>query len=227
MKIQFLIAYNCIHHFDVICLSETYLNSDILCDNENLDIPGYRLVRFGHPCNDKRGGVWIYFKSSLLIQILSISRLHEIHNLEIIIDGKLCNLICFYRSPSQNMEEFEMFVKNLELNLEFIFSKNPNLIVVIGDFNTKSHNWYKGDKTFSGSKLEIMTSYYGLTSIINKPTHILEDSSSCIYFVFASQPNMVLDSGVHSSLHPNSHYQIVFEKFDLNVFYPPPYKRHV
>ena len=41
-KIQSLIAYNCIHHFDIICLSETYFNSDISCDNENLDIPGYR-----------------------------------------------------------------------------------------------------------------------------------------------------------------------------------------
>ena len=30
---------------------------------------------------------------------------------------------------------------------------------------------------------------------------------------------MVLDSGVHSSLHPNTHYQIVFAKFDLKFFY--------
>ena len=59
-------------------------------------------------------------------------------NLEITIDGKLCNLICLYRSPSQNMEEFETFLKNLELNLEFIFNKNPYLTVVIGDFNPKS-----------------------------------------------------------------------------------------
>ena len=43
-KIQSLIAYICIHHFDIICLSETYLNFDILSDNENVDIPGYRLV---------------------------------------------------------------------------------------------------------------------------------------------------------------------------------------
>ena len=63
-KIQSLIAYNCIHHFDIICISETYLNSDILSDNENLHIPGYRLVRSDHPFNDKQGGVCIYFKSS-------------------------------------------------------------------------------------------------------------------------------------------------------------------
>ena len=72
-----------------------------------------------------------------------------------------------------------------------------------------------------------MTSHYGLTQIINEPTHILEDSSSCIDLVFTSQPSMVLDSGVHFSLHPNSHCQIVFAKFNSKVFYPPPYKRHV
>ena len=38
---------------------------------------------------------------------------------------------------------------------------------------------------------------------------------------------MVVNSGVHSSLHANCHRQIVFAKFDLKVYYPPPYKREV
>ena len=71
---------------------------------------------------------------------------HECINLEIRIHDKLCNLTCLYRSPSQNMEEFEMFVKNLELNLELIFTKNPYLATVTGDFNIKSQNWYKGHR---------------------------------------------------------------------------------
>ena len=181
-KIQSQIAYNCIHNFDIICLFEMYLNSDISSDNENLDVSGYILVRSDHPFNDKRGGVCVYFKSSSSLQILSISMLHECINLEIRIDDKLCNLICLYRSPSQNMEEFETSVKNLELNLELIFTKYPYLTVVIGDFNVKSQNWYKDNKTrFSGTKLEIMTSHYGLTTqIINEPALILEDASSCI-----------------------------------------------
>ena len=72
-----------------------------------------------------------------------------------------------------------------------------------------------------------MTSHCGLTQIINEPTHILEDASSCIDLIFTSQANMVLDSGVHSSLHPNSHHQIVFAKLNLKVFYLPLYERHV
>ena len=80
-------------------------------------------------------------------------------------------------------------LKNLELNLEFIFNKDPYLTVVIGDFNAKSHNCYKGDKTTtSGSALKTMTSHYELTQI-NEPTTHIEDSSSCIDLVFTSQPN--------------------------------------
>ena len=38
---------------------------------------------------------------------------------------------------------------------------------------------------------------------------------------------MVFDSGVHFSLHPNSHHLIVFAKFNLKVYYPPPYEKHI
>ena len=40
-KIQSLIAYNCIHKFDIIYLSESYVNSEILSSDSNLQIPGY------------------------------------------------------------------------------------------------------------------------------------------------------------------------------------------
>ena len=63
-KIQSLITYNCLHHFDIICLSKTYSNFDIPCNGDNLDIPGYISVRSDHPFNDKQGGVCVYFNYS-------------------------------------------------------------------------------------------------------------------------------------------------------------------
>ena len=39
--------------------------------------------------------------------------------------------------------------------------------------------------------------------------------------------NLMIYSGVHPSLHPNCQHQIVFAKFNLTIFYPPPYKRLV
>ena len=51
--------------------------------------------------------------------------------------------------------------------------------------------------TIEGSKIDSFTSQFGLSQIIKKPTHILVSSSSCIDFIFTTQPNMVLESGVY------------------------------
>ena len=99
---------------------------------------------------------------------------------------------------------------------------------MIGDFNAKSKQWYKIDITsFEGSQRQLITSKFGLSQIITEPTHILENSKSCIDLLFTSQPNMVMDSGVHASLNPHCHHQIIFAKFNLKVFYPPPHERTV
>ena len=36
-----------------------------------------------------------------------------------------------------------------------------------------------------------------------------------------------MESGVHSSLHPNSHHQITYAKFNPKIYYPPPYEREI
>ena len=38
---------------------------------------------------------------------------------------------------------------------------------------------------------------------------------------------MIMDSGVHPSLHSNCYHQIICAKLDLKVFYPPSYERRV
>ena len=59
-----------------------------------------------------------------------------------------------------------------------------------------------------------------------EPTH-LENSSSCNDPIFTTQSNMVLESGVDHSLHQNCHHQIILVKFNLKVYYPPPYERAI
>ena len=88
--------------------------------------------------------------------------------------------------------------------------------------------WYQNNvTTFEGCKIDTATSQFGLSQIIKEKTHILSNLTSCIDLIVTSQPNLVMHSGVHLSLHPNCHHQIVFAKFNLTVFYPPPYKRLV
>ena len=59
------------------------------------------------------------------------------------------------------------------------------------------------------------------------PTHLVADFSSCIDLIFTSQPNLVTESGVHLSLHPNCHHQVTYAKFSLKTHYPLPYEREI
>ena len=54
-----------------------------------------------------------------------------------------------------------------------------------------------------------------------------DEGASCIDLIFTSLSNLIIDSGVHSFLHPNYHHQIVYAKFNLEITYPPPYLREV
>ena len=209
MKLSSLKVFTALHKFDIICLSETYLDSSIAIDDDNLEISRYSLVRSDHPSNNKRGGVCVYYTKILPFRVLDIQYLHERINFELKIGDKFCNFVALYRSPSQTQDKFEKFSDNLELDLGTLSRKNLFLVVAIGDFNAKSKCCYVTDSTISqGNVLENTTSEFELQQIIKKPTHIL-DNSSCIDLIFRSQPNLIIESGVYPSLHPNCHHQVV------------------
>ena len=77
LKISVLWAYVAIKKFDVVSLSETFLDSSNLSDDENFDLTGYNVVRADHPLNTQKAGVCIYFKSSLPLKVLDIQLLQE------------------------------------------------------------------------------------------------------------------------------------------------------
>ena len=98
--------------------------------------------------------------------------------------------------------------------------KNPSLVVAIEDFNAKS-------SSFEGEAIENLTTQFGLHQAIKEPTHILDTSSLCIDLIFTPQPNLIIESGVHSSLRSNCHHHIIFAKFILKIVYSPPYLQEV
>ena len=46
-----------------------------------------------------------------------------------------------------------------------------------------------------------------------------------LILIFNFQTNLLIESGVHRSLHPNYHHQIIFAKFNLDTVYLPPYEK--
>ena len=225
-KLTQLKAYISTYKHDFVCLSETYLDSSI--PDNLIEIEGYNLIRADHPGDIKRGGVCIYYKESLPVRIKPLPYLKEALLLEMIYNNKKVIVSVIYRSPSQNNCQFESFLTNFEFLLSEIQKCKPSLPLITGDFNARSPAWWTGDvHTTEGSKLYSLTSGNGFTQIINEPTHIQTNSSSCIDLIFTDQPSLSVNSGVHSSLHPNCHHQIVYSTFNLNVYYPPPYQRLV
>ena len=65
-KLHVLKAYVTVHKFDIICLSEMYLDSSITVDDHELETSGYNLIHSNHPSNSKCGGVCIYLKKFFL-----------------------------------------------------------------------------------------------------------------------------------------------------------------
>ena len=61
-KLNALQAFNSIHNFYLICISETFFDSSFSSDGPSLSLKGYNLYRSEHPSNKKRGGLFIYYK---------------------------------------------------------------------------------------------------------------------------------------------------------------------
>ena len=65
-----------------------------------------------------------------------------------------------------------------------------------------------------GTRIDDITSQFGLEQLIHEPTNIIGRRSPCIDSIFASQPNLVVESGVQSFLYQNCYHQIVFANVD-------------
>ena len=137
-------------------------------------------------------------------------------------------VIVIYRSPSQTAVEFDEFLSNLEKLLNFVKQSQPSFTIILGDFNARSKSWWPDDITSpEGTDIDSLTTVHGLQQLISEPTHLLPNSLSCIDLTFTDQPNFVVDSGAHPSLHPTCHHQIIFCKFNVMIEYPPPYEHLV
>ena len=85
-------------------------------------------------------------------------------------------------------------------------------------------SWSANDiNTTEGSKLRSFTSSNGFSQLINEPKFIQINSSLYIDLIFADQPNLSVNTRVHTSFEPNCHQQIVHSSSNLNICYPPPY----
>ena len=109
-EVNLLEVYSTVNQLDVICLSESFLDSLILTENNNLKVNEYKMVRADHPNNVKRG-VCAYVRESLPVRNFSNSYLSECLTHKVTISNKKGCVITLYRSPSQTSDEFQSFIR--------------------------------------------------------------------------------------------------------------------
>ena len=131
-------AYNTDQNFDIVCHSETFLNSSIQNDDHKLKIDCYDLIRSDYPSYSKKGGVCIYYKEHIhLIRLDDLRTLDNCLVTEIRSQSEKYLLTCAFRSLSQSQEELEIFCTNFDILLSQINDEFPLCSVVTGDFNTR------------------------------------------------------------------------------------------
>ena len=78
-----------------------------------------------------------------------------------------------YRSPNQNSENFNLFQENLQKVIDSMKDLRPHTIVITGDFNCRSSQWWPGDRNLpEGVVLDQLFESNNLTQLIDQPTNI-------------------------------------------------------
>ena len=183
IKIPLLESYITVNKFDIMCLSETFLDSSFLNDDPRLNLNGYSPIRADHPSDTKKGGLCIYYKNYLpLILKPALSALNECLVCELKVGKRKCFITILYRSPVNQLKNL-IRLKMIENKL--LLRNNPYIYIYIGDFNARNINWWEGNiDNYQGLDLDNIPCYHGLQQMINGPTHILPKSASCIYLLY-------------------------------------------
>ena len=126
------------YKYDFICLSETYLDSSE--HDSLLEINGYNLLCADHPNDTKRGGVCIYYKESLPVGVINLSYFEKALFLEMTYHNKKVIVSVIYHSPCQSINEFDLFLSDLEKLVSDMNNRKPALSIITGDFNARSQS---------------------------------------------------------------------------------------
>ena len=94
-----------------------------------MKIDGYMIKRCDHPDDKSRGGIAVYYKSTLpIIFKPGLTKLSETLIFQVKLENKKCFFTCIYRSPSKennSTEKVDEFCSELDNTLNKIKGKNP------------------------------------------------------------------------------------------------------
>ena len=100
--------------YDLICLSERWLDATTSIDSSDLSLKVYNLHRVYDPDDFKKGGGCVYYKETLAVQFLQTKLDQCIVSKVTFKNKKKGHVISLYRSPLKTPDQFYIFLQLLE-----------------------------------------------------------------------------------------------------------------
>ena len=176
-------------NLDVICISESWLNTNIA--NEDMTIEGYSSLRKDR--TDKNGGgVVIYIKNTINFKNrpdINSDDMLEMIWIEIVTNGSDPNVLlsCTYRPPNANCEYVSALIDS------FVKAESEDKeMVLLGDLNFD----YSVDENMHNNPLFLIESMFSMTQLIQSPTRVTNTSSSLLDVILSTCPSTHTLSGV-------------------------------
>ena len=206
-------------HFDVIALSETWLNPSISDDDimfQNFQKP-FRKDRI----HNNYGGIIIYVKENIACKWRQDLENNQIESIwvELTLEAKSILLGLFYRPPNSPASA----IGDIETSIDLAFDSNIKNIIIAGDFNLNYLN------ESCRRKINSLFQPYNLRQLIEEPTHFTESSSSLIDLVATNNDNSVIYSGVGEAFLDQTvkYHCPVFVVFRFSKYKQPCFKRKI
>ena len=163
-------------------------------------------------CNREQGGVSISFKQSLpFIKRETIVK-------QISVNNEAYLLACFYRSVSQDHDEFHNFCSKVNHRLTNMNNNQTACSILKFDFHEKSLKWYRSDKNNTAVlDIDNTTKTPGYSQLKNKPTHFINGTSSCINLIFSYRISFIRNYEIERSISVICYHSITCGTLNFNV----------
>jgi hypothetical protein len=226
-RVHLIESFMSLHNIHIAAISETALNTSV--EDSCIAIEGYNTFRKDLTDNNTHGGVLLYYRNSLAIKHCPDLEFDpNILVVEVHFGRKKIYLSVLYRRPSQTPEQFRSFSRKFDNLCSVINNKTPYASIYTGDFNAHNNSWWSGDRTDNfGTKFQQIFSNNNLSQLVNEPTHLSANSSSCIDLIATSQPNLFAECNIQPSFIPACHHQVNLCKFLIDIPPPAPYRRRI
>ena len=201
-------------------------------DKEKID--DFAIENYHKPLHiDKNRGYFIYIHETLPLRFRQDLFCLDSHCIWLELPGQSqfakMMLGMSYRSPSQEANARKTYFRQIRENISSVQSilNQQDSLLFVGDFNSRNRIWWDGDTSdTAGRELFSIASDLSLFQLINEPTHIWQNSKSCIDLMFTDSPGLIKETSVCSPIGGSDHNTLI-TTLDIRQTRPPSIKKKI